>query len=167
MTSRSPEPRPRTLVIGIGNDLASDDGAGLHVVGLLEASHGTGLREGVRLLKLGLIDVDIIEILRGAREAWIVDACLLGHPPGTILEFSLDALPPHYKSPVSSHGLSLADIIRMGNVLFPDEMPGTLSFILIEGGSFEISAGGLSPAVRRSADEVAGKLARKLGHSPV
>lgn len=77
---------PRTLVLGLGNELAGDDAVGLLVARALLVELD-GVADVVESSASGLA---LIEILAGYDRAVIVDAILTGRaPPGTITEMGM------------------------------------------------------------------------------
>jgi hydrogenase maturation protease len=93
------EPHPRILVLGLGNDILGDDAVGLLAARRLRAV----LPETVDVVESGGGGLDLLDALEGYDQAVLLDAILTGkHPPGTILEFSVedfkkdDAPSPHY-----------------------------------------------------------------------
>jgi hydrogenase maturation protease len=80
------EGRPRTLVLGLGNELAGDDAVGVRVARALLVELD-GVADVVESSASGLA---LIEILAGYDRAVIVDAILTGrNPPGTITEMGM------------------------------------------------------------------------------
>jgi hydrogenase maturation protease len=72
----------KTLVLGIGNLLFSDDGVGLHIIEKLrEEDLGVDLKEA----SSGL---DILDAVKGYDRVILVDAIRSGGEPGTIYELS-------------------------------------------------------------------------------
>lgn len=87
--------RSRSLVLGLGNSLMSDDAIGLRIVNKLSEQNSFYPRlanfEFKTSEKVGL---NLIELLEGYEQAIIIDAIITHtHPPGEIIEFSLEALP--------------------------------------------------------------------------
>jgi len=73
---------PPTLIVGLGNDLVSDDGAGIYVARLLRQMLDPRRYE-VRELAVG--GIGLVDHLLGFKKAIIIDACQTGDsPPGTI-----------------------------------------------------------------------------------
>jgi len=70
-----------TLVLGIGNVLRKDDGAGIRVIELLRERN---LPDSVRLLDGGTAGIDLLPYLEGADRIIIVDALITDSPAGTI-----------------------------------------------------------------------------------
>ena len=118
----------RTLVIGVGNLLRTDDGVGIHVINSLNK-----LNSEIDTLDAAMGSVEIIEALRGYDRAIIVDAIETGAEPGTIYRVNLTR---GEEPPVitHSHGTDLITTLQLGRQLFPDEMPTEIILIAVEAG---------------------------------
>ncbi len=76
----------RTLVLGLGNELAGDDAIGLLVARTLRAE----LAETVDVVESSASGMALIEIFSGYDRALVVDSIKTGRkPPGTITELTL------------------------------------------------------------------------------
>ena len=112
-----PEPaekaRRRRVVIGLGNEILSDDGAGIHAVRELRRRHA-GEAEFTELAVGGLA---LLDYIAGYDVCMIVDALRTGaHPPGTILRcLQTSGGEPHALT--SSHQIDLAQVISLGELL--------------------------------------------------
>lgn len=146
------------LVIGIGNDWRSDDGAGLEVARRLSAA-------GVRAVEHGGDPSGLLDAWDGETEVILVDAVSAGAAPGTIhrLDARATPLPPRLFRG-STHHLSVAEAVELGRCL--GRLPQHLELYGIEGHRFEAGRG-LTPHVRRAADEVAAELERRLPNAAV
>ena len=118
----------KTLVIGVGNLLRTDDGVGIHAINWL-----TKLYPTIDTLDAAMGSIEIIEAMRGYDRAIIVDAIETGAEPGTIYRINLTG---GEKPPVvtHSHGTDLITILQLGRQLYPDEMPTEIILIAIEVG---------------------------------
>jgi hydrogenase maturation protease len=75
------------VVIGVGNVLLGDDGAGVRVVETLRAlarSDANALPPGTRLVDGGTLGLDLLGQLEGAAGLVLVDAMDTGRTPGTV-----------------------------------------------------------------------------------
>ncbi len=78
---QGPSP-PSTVIVGLGNDLLSDDGVGLHVARRLRRRLDPKRCE---VLELSVGGMELVERLLGFRRAIIIDACRTGrYVPGTV-----------------------------------------------------------------------------------
>ncbi len=80
-TSMSVDRQSGTLVIGIGNNLLTDDGAGIHVINRLSQRN---LPEDVELLDGGTLGFTLLENIETAARLIVVDAAQLHAEPGTV-----------------------------------------------------------------------------------
>ena len=116
----------KTLVIGSGNLLRSDDGAGIHVI---EALRSESPVPGIDLIE-AVSGIDIIGAVQGYKKIIIVDAIQAGGPPGTVYEFSLSEL--EEAGTFSSHGMDFASLIKLGRGLYPGQIPDDITVLAVE-----------------------------------
>jgi hydrogenase maturation protease len=116
----------RTLVIGVGNLLRTDDGAGIHVINRLNELHPK-----IDTVDAAMGSIEIIEAMRGYDMAIIVDAIETGAEPGTIYKVNLTGgeQPPTI---THSHGTDLPTVLQLGRQLYADEMPREIILLAIE-----------------------------------
>lgn len=109
----------KTLVIGLGQRVAGDDGVGLAVLDEVERRRLPGV-ELVRARDAS----ELVELLPRYAHVVVVDAVLVSpEHVGKVSILEADALEPGARSPVSSHGMSAAQAIALSRALHPDE-PG-------------------------------------------
>lgn len=103
----------RPLVLGFGNVLLGDDGAGIHVIERLRADGG--LPPGVELLDGGTLNFSLLDRVESATALIVVDATDLGVAPGTVSCFADRDMDAFLASPAqrSVHDLNLGDLLRM------------------------------------------------------
>jgi hydrogenase maturation protease len=100
----------KTLVLGLGNPLVSDDSVGLRVAEVLK----------VRLASRGDVEVSedywgglrLMERLIGYRRAIVIDAVRSGAEPGTIHRLSPDSIPTQRSA--SAHDVNLPTALEFG-----------------------------------------------------
>ena len=88
---------PTIRVLGLGNVLMGDDGAGPYVIQVLEAGHV--LPEGVATLDLGTPGLDLVPYLAGVDVLILVDTVRSGGQPGTVRCWTRDQLLQHAPQP--------------------------------------------------------------------
>ena len=118
-----------TIVVGLGNPILGDDGVGWRVAELV-AGHLATLQtssSGVVVECLALGGLSLMENLVGYQRAILVDAITLEQSPhGTVYVSSLDELPNHAHSHLSSsHDTSLQTALRLGRSMgaaLPEEI---------------------------------------------
>jgi len=145
-----------TLVIGVGNPLRRDDGAGLAVAGWLKQR----LPDTIVVLQHDGDGADLMEAWRGAAMVVLVDAACAGALPGTVYRFDAEEteLPRgifHY----SSHLFGVAEAVEMARAL--NRLPERIIVYGIEGASFAHGEK-LSPEVANAVAEVAHRIFTEL-----
>ena len=149
-------PQPSIVIIGIGNEYRSDDGAGIAVARGLRARFPSG----VTILEESGEGAALIQAWQGAAWVMLVDAVRSGASPGTIhrLDARATSVPTgffHY----STHAFSVAEAVELARSL--DQLPPHLIVYGIEGENFAAGVG-LSPAVEQAVETVVERLAEEV-----
>lgn len=146
----------KTLVIGVGNLLRTDDGVGIHVIKRLDEAN-----PGVDTLDAAMGSIEILDAMRGYDRAIIVDAIETGAESGTIYSVNLTAgeRPPII---THSHGTDILTTIELGRQLYGEEMPGEIILLAIEAEDTTTIGDKPTPRVQR-AIEKALKIVAKYG----
>lgn len=113
----------RTIVLGIGNPVLSDDSVGIKVAEHLEGLVDTEI--------LTTTDFKVLDKILGYDRAIIVDGVRLGNEPGTVLELNTDDL--FFTCTFSgTHNLSLPTTLKIGYLVFGSDMPKIVKIIAVE-----------------------------------
>jgi hydrogenase maturation protease len=101
-------PAKTTVVLGLGNILHSDDGAGPYAVQRLK--HDARVPQDVELIEGGTLGLELLTLLWDAARLLVLDAVDVDQSPGTLIRMSGDEL---HKLPGngSVHQLGLADLL--------------------------------------------------------
>jgi hydrogenase maturation protease len=146
-------------VIGIGNELRQDDGAGVAVARRLR-------RQAAGLIEVIEHDGEATSLLQawdGARVVILVDAVRSGSTPGTIHRIDVRSTDlPKGATWSSSHSLGLAEAVALGDRLAC--LPDALVIYGIEGKCFGFGPG-LSTEVDKAASTVVETLLQGLRRS--
>jgi len=105
-----------TLVLGLGNDLLSDEGAGIHVVRRL-AAQGLQLPD-VEFMDGGTLSFTLAPAIEDAAALIVVDTAELNAEPGTVRVFegtAMDAFVMGGKK-TSVHEVNLADLLSIARL---------------------------------------------------
>jgi len=112
----------RSVILGIGNILLTDDGVGVHV-----ARHLEGLlqsRDDVQVIDAGTLSFTLAPVIEDAERLIVIDAAQLNAPPGTVRTFfgeEFDAFLGRAKLTVHEVGLvDLLDIARLREAIPPE-----------------------------------------------
>jgi hydrogenase maturation protease len=136
----------RVLVIGYGNPLRGDDGAGWHTATLLERDLRSA---GADVLTRHQLTPELAHDITHARLVVLVDACHAGEP-GTVAVQRVE--PGHPLARAWSHHLDPAALIGLTETLYATSPP---AFLITITGSYFGYSDRLSPAVRRALPEIA------------
>lgn len=148
------------LILGIGNPLFTDDGAGIYAVRLAKA-RWTG--EGVDFQEAEVGGFDLLHHLLGYEAVLIVDVAVTGlTEPGDSYMIDTDALPPSLSA--RSFGAGLGTALSVGRSLNL-KIPRRVEFLAIEAADIthagEIPTTPVADAIRPAADQIL-RIARQM-----
>jgi len=134
-------------LIGIGQSLRGDDGAGLAAVRFWDEIYRNPARQANLRVELAECPgVGLLDLLEGADAAVLVDAVQSGAKPGTLHKFSESDLAAFLDGADSAHGWGVAETLALGRQLDLERLPPEIVIIGIEAGQVGIG-GELSPEV--------------------
>jgi len=146
----------RTLVLGLGNELAADDAVGLLVARAVR-EQGADAADVIETSASGMA---LIEIFDGYDRAIVVDSIQTGrNPPGTITELTLEQI-GHVVAP-SLHQAGLPELAAVAERLglkFPSE----IRVLAVEVQDPYTLGGAVSTAVAAAVDELAQRVRARL-----
>ena len=120
----------KTLVLGIGNALLQDEGAGIHVIRML-AEHTAG-RDDIELMDGGTLSFTLAGAIEEADQLIAIDAAHLGDAPGATRVFEgeqMDAFVGGNRKR-SVHEVSLVDLLMIARLA--DHLPERRALIGIQ-----------------------------------
>jgi hydrogenase maturation protease len=110
MTKKAP-----ILVLGIGNILLSDEGAGVKVVYEMQKKQ---LPPNVELYDGGTAGADLLDVIANREKVIVIDAIEGDYSPGTIVRFALDDLEQAKITWLGSlHDVNIKDTFEMTKLL--------------------------------------------------
>lgn len=139
------------VIVGLGNEIAGDDGVGIGVARKL----GEILQDWpeVEIVPLPWAGFSLLDVLVGRRRAAIVDCLCTGlHPPGTIVRLN----EKDFRGSVrlnSFHDINFATVLELGKKM-GWQMPVQIAIWGVEGEEMDRFKEELSPAVLRAVDQV-------------
>ena len=123
----------KILVLGIGNLLLQDEGAGVRVVEEFERKYVPPA--GVELLDGGTSGIELLQYIQGKDHLIILDVVKSGNPPGTIIRLEGEDVPALFQKRISPHQLGLSDLLAVAQLT--GRMPGRVVLFGIEPKSIE------------------------------
>ncbi|MDX3236915.1 hydrogenase maturation protease [Streptomyces sp. ME03-5709C] len=155
--------RAGAVVIGVGNLFRRDDGVGWALIETLRSrSTRVRLPQGTVLRESAGDPAQLIGLWEDADRAVVVDACFpSAASPGRVHRWSPSSgeVPPSVTGRHSTHGLGLAQALRLADAL--GRRPAGLVVYAVEGGDRSLGTG-LTPAVAGAVRPLAERIARDL-----
>lgn len=145
------------LILGVGNLLLSDEGAGLHVIRRLQERYV--LPGDVQILDGGTLGMDLLYYLEGSATLLIIDAVETGKAPGWLIRLEGEAVPAFLSVKVSPHQIGIPDMLFAAKLKGID--PPDIVLWGVQPESLEIGLE-LSPVVESQVDVLVGKLREEL-----
>ncbi len=134
----------RCAVLGMGNPLCADDGAGIAALRLLERSGAVPKRTA--LIDGSVLGLETAAMIMGADHLLILDAVEAGAAPGTLIRMAGDAL-AGMMGGSSVHRLGVADVLAVLRLM--GRMPEDVVLLGVQPVSTEPGQG-LTPPVLSS-----------------
>ncbi|MBO9360706.1 MAG: hydrogenase maturation protease [Thermoflexus sp.] len=146
------------LILGLGNDLLSDDRIGLLAARALRALLQG--QEGIEIVESAGSGLALLDLMAGYERAIVIDAIQTGQvPPGTILEWRVrEPLPVRAPSP---HFTGLPELLAVAQALqipFPEE----IHIYAVEVTDPYTLGREITPAVRRALPELMRRIQAQL-----
>ncbi len=148
--------RSSILVIGIGNEFRSDDGAGIVVARAIEGKK----LPGVTVIEQSGEGAALMDILNEADNVYLVDAVSSGVPAGTV--YRIDVRTGTFPSGLrlfSTHAFGVAQAVELARSM--NTLPPRLIIFGVEGKNFE-SGKNLSSEVLHAAGRVVQLLSNEI-----
>ncbi len=146
-------------IIGIGQAMAGDDGAGIAVVRHLREMSSDA---GVEVMEIAEPSALVPLLTDGASPVVLIDAMVDGGEPGRILHVRFGA--GEHRSPLlSSHGLGVLQAIDLAMTLNPDDFAQRVEIVAITIARPAAYGTGLSPEVAQAVDRAAIEALRLAG----
>jgi len=147
----------KTLVLGVGNKLMSDEGIGVHVIERLVSEYK--LPEEVQVLDGGTLGLDLLYYLEGIENLLIVDAAETGKEAGTMIRLEGDEVPSFMSIKISPHQMGVPDMLAAARM--KDIYPKRLVLWGIQPDVITLSLD-LSPVLVSKIDTLIAKLVDEL-----
>lgn len=139
----------KTVVLGIGNTLLSDEGVGVHVIEALEEAFV--LPPEVEVIDGGTCAMEMLEQLENLDLLIVVDCVRSGSPPATHVVIKGDAVPVFFKTKLSPHQIGLSDVLA--SLEFIGRAPQETIIVGIEPASMSLGTD-LTPGVAARVPEL-------------
>ena len=106
----------RLLVLGVGNLLLTDDGAGVHAVQDLSGEEEWETAQ-VDFMDGATFTQDIFYVFQEYEKVLVLDCVKGGHEPGTVYRFTEEHLRNNKEQRLSLHDIDLLDSLKMAELI--------------------------------------------------
>ena len=106
----------RILVLGLGNILNRDEGAGVYALKELEKILPEKIKAEVELVDGGVLGMDLLPYVERASHLLILDAVDIGAQPGELREYTKDEIELFYHGRISWHQLGFQEVLAVAKV---------------------------------------------------
>ncbi|MCX8159572.1 MAG: HyaD/HybD family hydrogenase maturation endopeptidase [Candidatus Saccharicenans sp.] len=144
--------KKRIVVLGLGNILNRDEGAGVHAVRELDRMLPEHWKEEVELVDGGVLGLDLLPYVEQATHLLILDAADFQGQPGEIRELAGDELQTFFTGKMSWHQLGFQEVLEVARVR--GRYPEQIHLIGVQPGDMEVGLG-LSEALELSVKDMA------------
>jgi len=145
------------LVLGVGNLLLQDEGAGVRALEMFQRKYETP--EGIECLDGGTSGMELLHHIDGRDRLIILDVVKGEGRPGTVVRLEADEVPALFRKRISPHQLGLSDLLAAAS--FSGKMPRELVLLGIEPKAFDTGLE-MSEEVAESMETVADMVAAEL-----
>ena len=145
------------VVIGVGNELRGDDGAGIAVARRLRDPADAA---GIEVREARGEPTALFDVWQGADAVVLVDTMRSGSAAGTVLRYDASGqpLPARLRTTSSTHAFALDEVIELGRAL--QRLPERLIVFAVEGRTFDAGSG-LSDELERVTPALADAVLRE------
>ena len=155
--SEGAQDKRTVLILGVGNLLLSDEGAGLHVIQRFQERYAPPA--DVQVLDGGTLGMDLLYYLEGCATLLIIDAVDTGKAAGSLIRLEGEAVPAFLSVKVSPHQIGIPDMLFAARLKGID--PPDIVLWGVKPESLEIGLE-LSPVVQSQVDVIVEKLREEL-----
>ena len=139
----------RTLILGVGNLILSDDGVGIHAVRLLQEK--VKVNDTITIIDGGTCGLDLLQYLVGIDRLIVLDAAKPDQSPGKITRITGEKVPAYLSIKTSPHEIGLPELLFAAKL--SDIYPKEVVIYCVEAHSLETGIE-LSPLVERQVENL-------------
>ncbi len=151
----------KTLVLGIGNTLLGDDGVGVYVAQQLAAKISDTT---IEVTDTAIDGVNLLDVIRHYERLIVIDAILdESAETGTIHRLTQNDIQPLTGTGAASHNLNLATTLKLGNRIFPGEIPEEVTIFAVTARNVDYVTETLTVNVQKAVPIVVDMVMRELG----
>ena len=139
----------RTIILGIGNTILTDEGVGVCAAQLLDDQYR--FPPGVEVIDGGTAGMEMLDDLAQADLLVVLDTIMAGKPPGSIVRLAGDKVPVYFRKKLSPHQIGLADVLASLELM--DRLPKETVVLGVQPVSLELGTE-LTPTIAAKLPEL-------------
>ena len=124
----------KSVILGIGNTILSDEGVGVRAVEALQARYR--LPDNIQAIDGGTSSMEMIEDLSDLDFLLVLDTIVAGQPAGTIVRLAGTEVPAFFRRKLSPHQIGLSDVLA--SLEFLDAAPKDIVVIGVQPVTLEL-----------------------------
>ncbi|KXS45348.1 MULTISPECIES: hydrogenase maturation protease [unclassified Candidatus Frackibacter] len=149
----------KTIILGMGNTIVSDDGVGLYVVRELEARIN---KENIDFQESSLAGFRLLDLLSGYDRVIVVDSIKTSKvEPGQVYKLDVDSLKSTFRL-ASAHDINFATALEFGEMM-EMKMPDQIDIYAIEVVDNQTFHEGCTPKVEAAIPRIVDEIIEDLG----
>ena len=149
----------KTLILGMGNSILSDDAVGLKVAEIIYQTLGAPSDIDLKLAENG--GMDLLELFIGYDRLFVIDSIKTGKvEPGSVVKLDFESQIGSHRI-TRTHDVSLFDCIAMGRELGKD-MPSEIQIFGIEIKENETFSEELSPEIENNMERIVKEIIEEI-----
>ena len=149
---------PTITIMGVGNILLSDEGAGVRVVERLEEHYE--FPDNVRLIDGGVLGINLMGIISEADQLIIIDVIRCNETPGTLYRMEGDQIPKRVLKKDSMHQIDLLEALALCDAI--DKTPPFTVILGIEPKDIETLSVELTPEIQSRLSDLTDLVLKEL-----
>ena len=147
----------RTLVIGLGNPILTDDGIGFYVIDVLQQKHND---VSFSFEKACLAGMELLDLMLDTDRLVIVDAIKLGGRVGRVYWLKEEEIEKSLHT--ATHDLGFGTVIELGRALISTRMPKEIDILAIEVKDTQTFSEEFSPELRQEIPRIISTIAEAV-----
>ena len=150
--------KKKTVLIGIGNSLLSDDGIGPFL------AETVGQKLDIPFSTITHLSLDLLDLVLGRQLIYIFDSFQNPEiPVGEVVPLTLRDL-EYQQNPTYSHGVTIPIIFSIGKKIYP-EMPGDIRIFGINVSDNQTISESFSHEINNKLEEISNHLLKKIQYN--
>jgi len=161
----SSQNKDRTILIGIGNPILSDDGAGIYAARAIQEVLKESEQWKVDVVESSMAGLELMDLVEGYGKAILIDSMKTERfPSGQIYQLNLEELNP-CDDPLNIHLIGIRGVMDLGKRMGRD-MPESISIYAIEVSDNTTFGEDMTPEIRKRLPDLVTQVLKEITSYP-